>query len=779
MSTPLYILQQSQNDDQYILLQQKALEELQKLCGNIWTDYNPHDPGVTILETANYALTELHYRFSFALQDYLTGKEQRFRPETFGLFLPEKIFPASPVTVDDYRKLLLARIPELDNVWTEFDREKGIYNFRLYVSPSCASSAAEEIKQKVKKLFLSCRNLCEQLGNIDFPARERLCLYAGISLSPEVDPTLVLSEIYRTANHYLAGNLQIQMPEDMLSGNIPPDQWLDGPTDNGVRINLIPQAAAGTETEFHELLLKIKGIRSVDSCYFKDKQGKTINRFEKPYIVHIPANPDELHIQIHVEGTTTRIHPSFFHPETRARLISLRDGRIQGQNETFPSSLPEGRHYPFNEYYSITEDLPRYYGVGRCGLSGKASRQRQAQANQLKAYLTLFDLALARGNSELGNLFSILSMNEETNRQILNPETLEHIDRNLLDGDIENSASFLHPKEQLLDMWDRLYGTDSNPAWLCAWNYYDDSPETRIKQRVNFLRKIPQLGKDRFKACNVLEAQNAVNIPGIKEYVSTLLGWQQDEGSSVGNILPSWNLQLVPDNDYEEHFSHFSNPELIQEQMLHRRNIYPVTADAAPCTDGDYEEMRRSLPVFSNNVMSEELFREGIRLENYKLVRTSPHGPEYLLLFRNRKKISWTPLGRSVKREHLHRMANILHQFLVKLNRESETMYVVEHTWFTPPETYKVSFVFSGWSARMNDPRFREICRQLTISRLPAHITADFYWLNADEMQHFESVWRKWRKHMMTGSEASASKTAGELYDIFTASRQAPQQKQP
>ena len=51
-----------QNDGQSVFYEEllkNMLEVVQRLSGNVWTDYNPHDPGVTLGEAANYALTEL------------------------------------------------------------------------------------------------------------------------------------------------------------------------------------------------------------------------------------------------------------------------------------------------------------------------------------------------------------------------------------------------------------------------------------------------------------------------------------------------------------------------------------------------------------------------------------------------------------------------------------------------------------------------------------------------------------------------------------------------
>ncbi|QDM29033.1 hypothetical protein FNL56_25060 [Tardiphaga sp. vice304] len=41
----------------YAWLKQHGTERIQQLAGQIWTDYNEHDPGVTTLEQLCYALT--------------------------------------------------------------------------------------------------------------------------------------------------------------------------------------------------------------------------------------------------------------------------------------------------------------------------------------------------------------------------------------------------------------------------------------------------------------------------------------------------------------------------------------------------------------------------------------------------------------------------------------------------------------------------------------------------------------------------------------------------
>ena len=67
-------------------LQKNALETIRELSGQLWTDHAPHDPGITTLDILNYALSELDYQMSFPLEQYLTGSDNRFNPEDYGLF---------------------------------------------------------------------------------------------------------------------------------------------------------------------------------------------------------------------------------------------------------------------------------------------------------------------------------------------------------------------------------------------------------------------------------------------------------------------------------------------------------------------------------------------------------------------------------------------------------------------------------------------------------------------------------------------------------------------
>lgn len=99
-------------DFQFLL--KEGLKHIEQLGSKFWTDYNPHDPGITILDVLCYAITELGYRADFDIKDVLTNKDGAIENNTF--FTAASIFTNAALTEIDYRKLLID-IEGVSNAW--------------------------------------------------------------------------------------------------------------------------------------------------------------------------------------------------------------------------------------------------------------------------------------------------------------------------------------------------------------------------------------------------------------------------------------------------------------------------------------------------------------------------------------------------------------------------------------------------------------------------------------------------------------------------------------
>jgi len=112
--------------EDYSFLRRKGLEHIEKLSSAIWTDYNIHDPGITILEMLCYAITDISYRTSFDIKDLLTTpKDQGGIKE---LYTARQILSCNPVTVNDLRKVLVD-VEGIRNAWIKIaeKQEQDLY----------------------------------------------------------------------------------------------------------------------------------------------------------------------------------------------------------------------------------------------------------------------------------------------------------------------------------------------------------------------------------------------------------------------------------------------------------------------------------------------------------------------------------------------------------------------------------------------------------------------------------------------------------------------------
>lgn len=101
-------------------LRREGVGFIEQMSSAVWTDYNAHDPGITILEQLCFMLTELAYRNGWDIKDILmpatppADPAQPYPLQTF--FTARQILTVNPVKPDDYRRLLIGLGP-VRNAW--------------------------------------------------------------------------------------------------------------------------------------------------------------------------------------------------------------------------------------------------------------------------------------------------------------------------------------------------------------------------------------------------------------------------------------------------------------------------------------------------------------------------------------------------------------------------------------------------------------------------------------------------------------------------------------
>ena len=417
----MYISRQPE-DDLFADLQKRTLDELQHLSGNVWTDYNPHDPGVTIADIANYALTELAYKLGFDLEDYLTDNDGRYPVEKYGLFTDEEVYPVSAVTEDDYRKLILAQFPVVENVKVETDNEHGIYHFRLRLSPFFKGP---DITDRVRRFFHKHRNLCENVGDVTIDEPKNLLFRADMEIEAGSDATDVLVQVFYTTMQYLAGSVKIEPKPQEGFAVLPPEEWYDGPVGD-FRV-VIPEQK-DTETELYHILTGIDGVKGFKTCYFYEDTPDGVcdyrrkNDFKGVYKLDIPN--DLSLIKVRKGNEEVAIDLDRFKEKLRAMYFTKSTSRIRffmqerdGQDGDLVQALlddtmREAEYRDVYEHYPIENDLPRCYRTNEGDFTRNMADAEKAQIRNFGSYLEMFDLVMERGLKGLDNVKALLSLRE-------------------------------------------------------------------------------------------------------------------------------------------------------------------------------------------------------------------------------------------------------------------------------------------------------------------------------------------------------------------------------
>jgi hypothetical protein len=106
--------------EDYYRLRREGIGFIEQLGSRLWTDYNPHDPGITILEALCYAVTDLTYRTGWDIRDILAPRTPSADPSLpfpgQPFFTARDILTVNPTTPDDFRRLLID-LDTVRNAW--------------------------------------------------------------------------------------------------------------------------------------------------------------------------------------------------------------------------------------------------------------------------------------------------------------------------------------------------------------------------------------------------------------------------------------------------------------------------------------------------------------------------------------------------------------------------------------------------------------------------------------------------------------------------------------
>lgn len=441
-------------------LRKEGLDHLAGFSGEIWTDHNLHDPGITILEALIYAILDLGYRNQLPIEELL-ATDPEVDAEEDNFFTASQILSCNPLTILDYRKLLLD-IDGVRNAWLEVAQgaEAGLFVdcqeseltftqpasgtplllnglYRVYLeleNPALEDSGREglspaEIVSTVKRVLNQHRNLCEDFLDVIVLEKEDIAVCAEIELASGASPEDTMLKILETVQEFLSPTIPFytlkqliqkgKRVEEIFEGR-PYTQDSHGFIDPGDLEKLERRREIHT-SDLYNILLKLPEIRGIKKLFVKSYIDGNSNSGMEPWSLSLdcdrhPSLSSELSAFTFFKGELP------FNPDKKKtiarfkkRLSNFRKTKLRPYDLDLP--IPEGKYREdLEEYRSVQNEFPLVYGIGEGELAPDAPEKRIAQALQLKGYLLFFDQLLANYLSQLSNIRHLFSFQKESER---------------------------------------------------------------------------------------------------------------------------------------------------------------------------------------------------------------------------------------------------------------------------------------------------------------------------------------------------------------------------
>ena len=435
----------------YARLRAEGQRLIAGLAGHVWTDYNTTDPGITLLESLCYAITDLSYRLGFEVQDLLASGPGG-GPSGKQFFSAREILTVNPLTVLDYRKLLID-IKGVRNAWLEkavsaetpvvYEPDtvsltfpygaaqtgqphelNGLYRVLLELD---GNEPDHRVINKVWNRLRRYRNVGEDFAELRVLSDAQVTIRADIEVARNADVNQVLAGVYDSLNRYLSPRPAFRTLDDRRESGSKVEEIFNGPPlDHGF---LDDEELEGSrrKTEIYTAdviaalmqVERVTAVRNVVLSQGSERPVEWVLKLRDPLNSRPVLKPVE---QFIADADITLYSHDGANMVAPDRTIVVKQVERRQIRETKEADAPvvsadlkapAGTRRNLTDFVSVQEELPSNFGVGRHGLTGSADALRQAQAKQLQAYLLVFDQLLANYLAQLANATELFAVKPE------------------------------------------------------------------------------------------------------------------------------------------------------------------------------------------------------------------------------------------------------------------------------------------------------------------------------------------------------------------------------
>ncbi|APR88498.1 hypothetical protein A7982_13847 [Minicystis rosea] len=557
----------------YALLRQEGIRQLERMTGGQWTDFNTHDPGITILEQLCYALSDLSYRAGYEIPDLLA--EGGADPYA-SLHQPAEILTSHAVTPDDLRRLVLD-VEGVKNAWIEPAAEdalplyylpveqelrlarkdaaseqvhlRGLYRVLIEASDHGQST---QVRARVAQRLHRNRPLGEDFAVISVLEPQVIQAEATVEITPVDDPTALLNEIGRAIADEISPPIPFATLAQRLAAGVGVDAMFEGPRLEHGFLSDEVLASATRRTVIHtsdlmRAITNLAAVRTVSQIRISTGGAKES--------WSLPIDPARVP-RMSFDGSRITL-------TSAGRVIAQRKPE-RAKDTSRPAggsalAVPAGRDRKAGAYTSVQQHLPMLYGVGEMGLPDSATPARKAQAKQLRAYLMFFDQLLANAFTQLAHVKDLFShgggtrtyFTEALNQPGLRLEDIRPLDdghRARLEKLVESpdEITALERKNRFLN---HLLARFAEPIGGHEAASAPISPATRAQRKQSLLQRYPRISSARGTGFDCLAPSGPANMSGLEERLRITLGLAEDEELIiVEHIL----LRPIPGDENQE-----------------------------------------------------------------------------------------------------------------------------------------------------------------------------------------------------------------------------------
>ncbi|QIY77714.1 hypothetical protein [Chromobacterium violaceum] len=686
----------------FAALREEAIAFITAQPGNAWTDVNPSEPGVTLLEGALAGLTDLGYRLDHEMADLLApaGAEADWQA------LPpiDQALSCEPVSLDDLHKTLADHPLLGDARLLPVDGAPGHYQLRLTPIRMLSDAEKEQTRQDAWRRFQSARPLGTLLDGIQLLDGVQLKLYPELELAEGAPVEATLAVLVDSWRRALTAPPVYLAAADCLAAGQGGDAVFDGPVLRlGVRQSQPPAPTRVLSSQLIDLALAVPGVAQVGSLLLGDSDGRRSNSawsWDVPdgHFLSLDLDtllswwsgqltlPKQSYDPLHRKGQRLRVN--------LAELRALLAAPVVAPARQAPLPAPFGRYRRLSDFPTFSPGLPPQYGISASGLNPTAPAAEQATTLQLQAYLLLLEQLQSDQAAQLENI-----------RRLLELPAGDWLGR-------------------LQALFVRMLGSEalSDDDADQFWDVVRRLPATILRQAAQPL----PLAEHLLTPGDLAAYRQAGGEPALEDalgerWLDRTLRRLQHLAARFGETLPDAALLR-----YRGVFCHYS-PQLLASRR-------------APALDAD--TLTRRLAS-----LKQVLDLAGFLLAFPRLSGGRGQGADLAASFHSRS---------GLEQRVAARLGIALADGELSLgNREG--LYLVEGVLLTAgpelaaspapavPLANSVFWILPAYGSRLGDPSFRRLVERVICEETPLHLAPWVCWLGADELNQMEKLHRHWR----------------------------------